>query len=218
MRDAYKCRGGGYSEDPRGCQGGVEAVLPGPLRLRLSKLVSGILRHFPDRYGVRLDTGGWASLGDLVAALRRLPSYSWVEPWHLEALAALDPKGRFEVREGRIRARYGHSVRVEVEPLPGEPPRLLYHGTTRDRLHPILSRGLLPMKRLKVHLTTTPEAAEEVARRHGPDVVILEVDVECMERRGLKPEKASHAVYVADWVPPECLRPLNAPRRAPGEG
>jgi len=212
-----KCREGAACDTPRS--------RASALRLRLSKLVSGILRHFPDQYGGRLDEHGWASVDELVAALRRLPGYSWLQRWHIEALAALDPKGRFELRQGRIRARYGHSVKVEVEPIPGEPPPRLYHGTTRDRLLSIMVKGLLPMKRLKVHLTTTPQAALEVARRHGPDTVILEVDVDCLKERGLKPQKASETVYVTDRVPPECLkildregppRPGRFPREYPG--
>lgn len=213
MKPVYKCRGGGYSEDPGGCPEGVEGVLPGELRLRLSKLVSGILRHFPESYGVRVDGRGWASIDELVAALRRIPAYRWVERWHIEALAALDPKGRFEVSGGRIRARYGHTIKVEVEPLPGEPPDTLYHGTVSSNLPSIRARGILPMKRLKVHLSPTPELAAEVGRRHGSDVVILEVDVKCLEEKGLKPAMASRAVYVVDWVPPECIRRAFRPGR-----
>ena len=210
--DVYKCREGGFSEDPQRCPGGVEAVLPARLRVRLSKLVSGALRHFPDALGLRMDERGWVSIRELVEALRRRPGYEWVEEWHIRALAALDPKGRFEVSGGRIRARYGHTVRVEVEPLPGRAPPVLYHGTVRDRLPSIMEKGLLPMRRLYVHLSPSPEQAVEVGRRHGPDVVVLEVDVDCLRRRGLEPRRASHAVYVVEWVPPECIRVLTGSR------
>lgn len=211
MKAMYKCRGGGYSEDPSKCPGGVETSLPGELRVKLSKLVSGILRHFPESYGVKVDGKGWASIDELVTALRKLPGYRWVERWHIEALAALDPKGRFEVSGGKIRARYGHTIKVEVEPLPGEPPRLLYHGTVSSNLPSIKAKGILPMRRLKVHLSPTPEIAVEVGRRHGGDVVVLEVDVECLKEKGLKPAMASKVVYVVDWVPPDCIRRIIRP-------
>ncbi len=211
MKGLYKCKGGGYAEEPSECPSGVEEWLPGSLRVKLSKLVSGILRHFPDSYGVKVDDKGWASIDELVEALKRLPGYKWVERWHIEALAALDPKGRFEVREGRIRARYGHTIKVEVEPLPGEPPRVLYHGTVAGNLPSIRAKGVLPMRRLMVHLSATIEQAVEVGRRHGSDVVVLEVDVGCLREKGLEPAMASKAVYVVDWVPPECIRRVIRP-------
>ena len=210
MKGVYKCSDGGYAEDPRECRGGVEGFLGGAERVRLSKLMAGILRHFPERYGVRVDGEGWALIDEVVQALRRA-GYLWAERWHVEAIAALDPKGRYEVREGRIRARYGHSIRVKVEPLSYETPLTLYHGTTRENLLSIMAVGILPMKRLKVHLSETVEEALEVARRHGRNVVVLEVDVNCVKRKGYTVARASKRVYIADKVPPECIRRVITP-------
>ncbi len=82
---------------------------------------------------------------------------------------------RFEIVDGMVRARYGHSFTVKYNrPLqPEEVPEILYHGTTLDSLGSILREGLKPMGRRYVHLSLTKERALKVAkRRKGPHVIL----------------------------------------------
>ncbi|HHV35992.1 MAG TPA: RNA 2'-phosphotransferase, partial [Syntrophomonadaceae bacterium] len=39
-------------------------------------------------------------------------------------------KKRFEIKDGEIRATYGHSLPSKIEKKPTVPPKFLYHGTT----------------------------------------------------------------------------------------
>ena len=215
-RPVYRCRVcGAYTEEPVHCGVPAEPLMTGEQRLRLSKLMSALLRHIPHEAGLRLDPEGWVPVDELVRGIRERwrnrEAYQWVTRDHVLAVAALDPRGRFEVSSdgSRIRASYGHSVAVEpgYRPLgPGEAPRLLYHGTPRRNLASIRAKGLLPMKRRYVHLAADPSTAEEVGRRHGGDVVVLEVDTDCLRRRGVPLYRASPVIYLAPRVPPECIR------------
>ncbi|BAN89626.1 RNA 2'-phosphotransferase [Aeropyrum camini] len=199
-------------EGRSGCACRAKAVLPGGMRVRLSKTLAGILRHHPGRYGVRLSRDGWARVRDVVEGLRRA-GWGWVEEWHVVGVALHDPKGRYELKEGLIRARYGHSIPVKVEPLPGEPPPTLYHGTTEERVELIMEKGIVRGRRLKVHLTSSLEDAIDTGLRHGSSVAVLVVDVECLKKRGLRVEKMSRTVYTVDWVPPECIVEVRRPGR-----
>ncbi len=174
------------------------------MRVRVSKRLSGVLRHFPDRYGIVLDSRGWAGLREVVDALRR--DFPWLKEWHVRGIVLYDPKGRFEISGGRIRARYGHSIDVNVEPLPGRPPRILYHGTSYENLDSILRWGLRPMRRRFVHLTSNFEDAVDVGRRHGRVVVVFSVDTGCLEEQGIRVSKAGRNVYTVEYVPRECIR------------
>lgn len=91
---------------------------------RLSRLLSLILRHRPDAFGLSLDPHGWVPVEDLLAAVRRQREWRDVSEHDLEAVARLPGRQRFELREGRIRARYGHSVAVQPEGTPCRPPRV----------------------------------------------------------------------------------------------
>jgi putative RNA 2'-phosphotransferase len=61
------------------------------------------------------------------------------------------------------------------------------------------------MDRQQVHLSTTPEAAREVGRRHDDDPVVLVVDAEAMKADGVDVDRRGTDTYTADRVPPEYL-------------
>ncbi len=203
---AYRCAVcGGYTREAVHCGTAARPLMGEGERVALGRLLSGMLRHFPHRLGVSLDREGWADLDAVVRAVSRRQGYSWVTLEHVLAAAALDEKGRFEVRRGRIRARYGHSVPVNMRYPCDDQVRVLYHGTAAANLPSIMAEGLRPGRRLYVHLSSTPEEAAEVGRRHGRDVAVLEVDAECLRRRGVRIYRATPSVYLAERVHPECI-------------
>jgi len=211
MKTIYVCTVcGQYTESPRHCGAPCRLILGGKERLRLSRLLSGLLRHFPEAAGLKIRRDGFTEqsveeVAELIKTWRK--EYFWLRPEHILAIAILDPKGRFEIRDGRIRARYGHSIRVNIEyEEPPQLPSMLYHGTSTSLLPSIMREGLRPMRRLKVHLTSSIEDARENARRKGGRPVILAVDVNTLRKRGLKIFKAGRNVYVTDYVPPDAIK------------
>jgi len=198
-----------YVFNPTECAGRAEPLMSNEQRIALSKLMSALLRHIPHEAGLTLDREGWVSLEDLVKGItqvwRNKELYSWVTERHIRAVAELDPKGRFEIRGSRIRARYGHSVKVSLTHAVDEDVKTLYHGTTARAWRRIRHEGILPGKRVWVHLTSNPKDAYETGRRHGNDVVILKIDANCLRKKGLTIHKASKAVWVVKHVPPECI-------------
>ncbi len=206
-RPIYKCAVcGRFVEEAYHCNKPARLIVNPRERIRISKLLSGILRHFPKEYGIELDVGGWAEIEVLVKEIkRRRRGLSWITEDVVKAIALLDPKGRFEIKEDKIRARYGHTIDVKVDYQEDLTSELLYHGTVQRFLDNILREGLKPMKRRWVHLSLTKEDASLVGRRHGSDVVILIIDCDCLRKRGIKIYIASKTVRLASYVPPECI-------------
>ena len=133
------------------------------LHERLTRSLAYMLRHQPDEFDLEVDRYGWAELGEVVRALtERVGSPVEEEDVH-EALAAAD-RPRYEVKEGRIRALYGHSIEVD----PGdsdEPPDELY-AVVRGRDVPNVERdGLKSVRRTFIHLSLTKEDARDAGRR-----------------------------------------------------
>ena len=212
MKNIYKCRiCGVYTETPIHCNRPAKLLLDGKRRLALSKLVSFILRHDPLSAGLTLDKEGWIKIKDLVYGIKNIwvnrHLYSWVTEEHILALAILDPKGRFEIKNGRIRARYGHSqkLKVEISYSIDNTSKVLYHGTIEANLKSILSKGLKPMRRQFVHLSVNVEDAYEVARRHGERIVILVIDCDCLRKHGISIYKATDKIRLVKYVPPSCI-------------
>ncbi|MDQ4037523.1 MAG: RNA 2'-phosphotransferase, partial [Actinomycetota bacterium] len=118
----------------------------------MSKLVSYALRHRPDQFAIELDDDGWAPVDRLIDALRGRRGWADLQPAHLEAMIDSAQRQRHELRNGRIRALYGHSLPGQVEHVPERAPGRLFHGTPRRALEGIKSAGLLPRGRQYVHL------------------------------------------------------------------
>lgn len=185
------------------CGAPGDRVLDGGRRRRLSKFLSGALRHFPDDVGLDLDEHGWTSWADLVAAATA--RYGWADAPTVAAVVATDPKGRFERDGGRVRAAYGHSVDVDLGVRETPVPDTLYHGTAPENLDAIRAEGLRPMGRQRVHLSGTTEAARDVGRRHAPEPVVLRVDAAGLRADGHRVVKRGKGVYTVERVPPDYL-------------
>jgi putative RNA 2'-phosphotransferase len=194
------------------CGAAGDRVLSGARRTRLSKFLSGALRHFPDDVGLSLDASGWASYPAVVETVTG--RYDWAGEREVDAVLATDPKGRFETAShgtGReVRAAYGHSVAVELddggEGGADDIPDTLYHGTAPRALDAILAEGLRPMGRQTVHLSGSRETAREVGRRHADGApVVLSVDARALVDDGFDVRTRGTDTYTVARVPPRYL-------------
>lgn len=191
-----------------------DRLLSGPRRERLSKFVSGALRHFPADAGIHLNEAGWTGWESLVDSVEH--RYDWADEEALAAVVATDPKCRFETRgtggTKALRAAYGHSVDVDLDAdttaAAAEVPTTLYHGTAPRNVGAILDEGLKPMSRQAVHLSGSRETARDVGARHtGGDTepFVFRVDVRALVDAGYTVRKRGTDTYTVAAVPPEFL-------------
>ncbi len=184
----------------------------------LGRILTGILRHFPDRYALTIDPRGWIPLAQIVRAInQKHPAYHWLRVVHLVAIAETDPKGRYEVRDDRIRATYAHTVEVDLDLPTGNIPELLYYPVTAEEAAIVLEVGLKPSDRRKVHLSRTAADAHSAGSVRSPAPVILEIDAGRARAAGIVIMQAGKTVFLVDQVPPEYLRrtEFTAPAGAP---
>lgn len=170
----------------------------------ISKLLSHVLRHAPERLGITLDANGWTSV-DILILKAREQGFAIDRPI-LEAVVATNDKKRFTLSEDGqlIRAAQGHSVSVDLGLQPGEPPETLFHGTATKNLEPIMAEGLKPGARQHVHLSLDEETAIKVGSRHGTPIV-LKVDACRMQRDGFMFFRSENGVWLTNHVPPTYL-------------
>ena len=193
---------GRFVEEEKHCGRPTALVLDGATRLKISKLLSLALRHDPSALGPRLAKEGWADLDAVLSGLEK--AGLGIDAAVLKALVELDDKGRFELRDGKIRARYGHSIDVSISYPEDAATVTLYHGTSMDYLPAILREGVLPMRRRYVHLAVDVETACLNASRR-PRPVVLTVDAGCLRRRECRIYIASHKIRLVQYVPPDCI-------------
>jgi putative RNA 2'-phosphotransferase len=168
--------------------------------VRLSKFLSLVLRHQPQQYGLTLDDHGWAQIDDLITVANR----AGVPLTHdsLQRVVAQNDKQRFAISAYRraIRASQGHSISVDLELLPLEPPAQLYHGTAERFVSSIRAQGLLRRSRQHVHLSPDIPTAIKIGQRHGKPIV-LTVQSGAMHRDGYHFYQAENGVWLVDAVP-----------------
>jgi putative RNA 2'-phosphotransferase len=172
---------------------------------KLSKFLSLVLRHQPEKIGIQLDAAGWVAVDELLATCRRNGVTLTRE--QLDALVATSDKRRFAFDETgtKIRANQGHSVPVELGYEPAVPPETLYHGTVEKFLPSIRSGGLTKRGRHHVHLSADQAMASKVGERRGAPIV-LPVNAGAMHRRGHVFMQSDNGVWLVDHVPPEFIQ------------
>lgn len=167
--------------------------------VRLGKKLSYYLRHDRDWDP---QPGGWRTFEELA-------SFGFTPEEILKA-HAIDKKGRYQldVDNHRIRAIYGHSRPVILNLQTFNPPEFLYHGTVRSVVNSIIEYGLRPRSRNYVHLTENISMAEEVARRHGTDIVILRIAAASMANLNQDFFNPIPGVWLVSAVTPEFIKIL----------
>jgi putative RNA 2'-phosphotransferase len=106
------------------------------------------------------------------------------------------------MRDGKIRAYYGHSIADKVERETAVPPAILYHGTTPQSAEKIRIEGLNPMNRQYVHLSAEEETAIQVARRRTNHPVVLRIAAGEAHKQGIKFFLGNEMVWLAEPIPP----------------
>jgi putative RNA 2'-phosphotransferase len=173
----------------------------------LSRVISHALRHEPWLYELELDEEGWVPVQALVAALQ-VERSSWAELTQsdLERIIYQSEKKRHELRDGKIRAFYGHSVPQRLLRSRAMPPATLYHGTSPKALESIKREGLLPMGRQFVHLSSDAETATKVGIRKHKWPVILKISAGAAQASGVIFYRGNEMVWLADLIPPTFVK------------
>ncbi len=180
-------------------------------RKKISKRLSYYLRHHPEKIGMELDDEGFSSI-----SIEELARRMGISTELIIQVVENDEKQRFTIKNGKIRANFGHSHVVgrkiweSTPPTPkSELPPLLYHGTRQKYWNKIKHEGLKSQARQFVHLSTSIDWAILVGKRMVQNPLVLEINVEKAMERGVKFWMASRSTVLATHVPPECIRLLH---------
>ncbi|WP_417785412.1 RNA 2'-phosphotransferase [Tenacibaculum sp.] len=173
---------------------------------RISKFLSLILRHQPEKIGLTLDINGWALLDELITKSEN-NGVSFTKD-ELDFVVKTNDKQRFSFNEDKtkIRANQGHSLKnVTIVTETKTPPPFLYHGTVAKFIPSIKENGLQKMSRQHVHLSSDLETAKKVGSRRGKPI-ILTVQSDDMHKKGFKFFLSENGVWLTNLVPTEFIK------------
>ncbi len=198
-----KCKEHGYFRGDGCSECGNEGryVLDDDREERLGRFVSGALRHFPADVGLEMDQQGWVDLDFLYDAMKK--RYRWGTMERLLSLVESDKKERYEIDDSFIRARYGHSVEVDlISDYPENEIPFLYYGVSQEEADMILDNGITPIRQCYVHLSTSLEKAKQAASVHTENPVIFEVDAQAAQDEGVDIVTVNDDIVLARGIPP----------------
>lgn len=172
----------------------------------LSKEISYALRHAPWEYELEMDEDGWVPIDQLLDSLHKTNKWENLLATDLSNMIQASDKKRHEIKDGNIRAFYGHSLTMKILKEETMPPNVLYHGTARRFLKSITENGLLSQSRQYVHLSQDLETARNVGSRHDDRPSILIVDAKMAWNDGIKFYIGNEKVWLADEIPAKYLK------------
>ena len=171
---------------------------------KIGRTLAAILRH--GKFGLDMDAQGNVSLKDVMAKIReRNPRMNWLRARHIEALVETDPKGRYVISNGKIRATYGHTIpldiRLDCEDIPDE----LFYPATPEEAEIILESGIFPSDRAMVHLSRGYRDAVRAGSVRTEDPVILVIDTGVCMELGSDIGRAAKTVYLCRSIPADAI-------------
>jgi putative RNA 2'-phosphotransferase len=168
--------------------------------IQISKFLSLLLRHAPETIGIQLDENGWVAVDVLLDKMNA--HNKTITPEMLEFVVENNNKKRFAFNEdgSKIRASQGHSVDIDPDYTPQQPPEILYHGTALKFKESILEKGILKQNRTHVHLSADIDTATNVGSRHGKPFIFT-VKAGEMHKNGFDFFISENGVWLTDQVP-----------------
>lgn len=152
--------------------------------IKISKMLSYILRHRPETVNVVLDENGFINTDILLLNIKKYKNIN-ISKEELLYVVENNEKKRFKIEDEKIRASQGHSIDIDLDLKEKIPPTILYHGTSKRFINSIKKDGLKKMSRNHVHLSDNFDTALSVGKRHGEPEVLL-INAEKMHNDGYK--------------------------------
>jgi putative RNA 2'-phosphotransferase len=184
----------------------------------LGRIMAGVLRHFPEKLGVTMDGHGWVDISEFVEAVGISRSgFQWLRDHHIEAIAVTDPKGRYQVDGGMIRATYGHTIDIRLDDLPLAELDDFYYPVTEEEIDIILEGGLNPIDRRHVHLSGSMEKAIEAGKVRTEIPLILHINGKQAREDDVKIYRAGKDVYITERIDAKYISKADTSEVLPSE-
>ena len=171
----------------------------------VARMLTYILSHRPDEFGLVLSEEGFIPIKHLLQALSAEPGWGFVRRYHLDQVVGLMSPPAFEVDGEQIRSLTPEPAQLRRDP--GEPPPALLYAAIPPKAHPrVWEEGLKPLPDRELVLAATPELAKKLGRRRAPDPVMVTVQAQFAARRGVSFTGYGEGLYLSPPLPRDVLQ------------
>jgi putative RNA 2'-phosphotransferase len=160
------------------------------------------------------DSDGYIKIKELLKALSEEEGLSYVRRAHLDEILLTLPDPSFEISDNQIRAKYRRHLPEHA--YAPDPPKLLYHCVRQKACPHVYTKGLYPAGYSRVILSSNLNLAQRMGRRIDRSAVLLTVQVQHCLDRGVVFFTAGDTLFLADFIPHDCLSGPPLPKEKPG--
>ncbi len=179
----------------------------------LAKVLTYVLCHRPDEFGLVLDPKGFVSVKQLLQVLSAERGFSHARRHHLEQLAGLLHPPRCALAGDKIRGLVPGPAELR---RPGEsPPSLLFIAISPKAHERVFEAGLKAPLGQELLLAKTKELALKLGRRRSPDPILVTVQAEKAARAGVALVAYGEDLYLAQETPRPFLQLAPPPVKQP---
>lgn len=175
----------------------------------LGRIITGILRHRPEKYHLEVSESGYVNIDEIVQEIRfHYRRFHFVGPSHIFAIVLTDTKGRYQLTDNKryLRATYGHTIDVDLSDLPTDGvPEVLYYPTNREEFEILRENGILPSDRRWIHLSSSDEKAYIAGLYHFDEPLLIPINSESVIAGGEIIYHAGPEVFICKFVQPESM-------------
>jgi len=168
-----------------------------------AKFLKYVLGLRPDEFGLVLDKEGYVKIKDLLKAVHEEDGWQSFRQANINEIMISLPNPPLEVSENRIRARDRQQLPKRVSPE--NLPKLLFTCVRPNALYAVLEKGILPMGRNHVVLSSNKNMAKRIGRRIHASSVLLTINVENANQQGTLFLQAGETLFLARSIPVGCF-------------
>ncbi|MEA3435229.1 MAG: hypothetical protein U9R43_02115 [Thermodesulfobacteriota bacterium] len=180
---------------------------------QLAKFITYMLGRKPDEFGLVPDINGFVKIKELLKAICEEEGLRYVRRFHINEILITLPDPPIEISDNLVRAKSREHL---PERIPAsDPPKLLY-TCIRRKAHPfVMDKGIFPIGRGSVILSSEKELAEKMGKRIDQTPVLLTVQTQKSGNNGVIFFQAGDLLFIADTIPVGCFTGPPLPKEMP---
>ena len=168
-----------------------------------AKFLTYVLGNRPDEFGMVPDKQGYVKIKDLLKALHEEDGWRSFRQASINEMMISLPSPQFDLRENNIRALDRQHLPRRM--APDTPPKLLFTCIRSKALYTVVDKGILPMGRSHVILSSNKAMANRIGRRIDASPALLTVNVHSAMQAGTLFLQAGVELFLARSIPAGCF-------------
>ncbi len=180
---------------------------------QLAKFISYILGRRPDEFGLVPDIDGFVKIKELLKAICEEEGFRYVRRFHINEILITLPDPPIEISDNLVRAK---SRKHLPERIPVQTPPKLFYTCVRTKAYPfVLDKGIFPIGRGHVILSSDKKLAEKMGKRIDQTPVLLTVQTQKSGNNGVIFFQVGDLLFIADTIPVGCFTGPPLPKEMP---